>query len=262
MSEFFFQADSASFVLLDVEGRLQGFSSSVVDLFPCTSVFANTTGSHFGTSSWASKSVSSSYALSASFAPGSPSVSASYADRSFSSNTSSYSSQSFWSVSSSFTSESIISKSSSFASSSLSSSFLTLGRYTTSDLTSSVSGAHTGSTFGTASWSNNSITASQGCKAWGYWSYNGSVLVSTTYGCVITRGALGLYNILFTIPVTNAQYSVQLSGHSGSLDASSTGSLGWAMKQTTTGFTASYQKITALTLLADVTTGSVTVFSY
>lgn len=130
------------------------------------------------------------------------------------------------------------------------------------------SGSITASLFGTASnavstsFSTTAITSSQGTKAWGYFSFNGTTLVSSVYGCAVTRATVGSYNVLFSQPTPTSLYSVQCTGHSGSVDASATGSIGWSYKHATTGFTMSFAKMTVLTTLADVTTASFAVFSY
>lgn len=121
------------------------------------------------------------------------------------------------------------------------------------------SGSLTASLLGTAS---NAITASQGTRVWGYFSYNGTTLVSNLYGCSMSRGAVGSYNVLFSQPVPSSLYCVQCTGHSGSIDASATGSLGWSLKHSTTGFTMSFVKVTVPGVLADITTGSFAVHSY
>lgn len=144
----------------------------------------------------------------------------------------------------------------------------------TLEYASTKSGSFTGSLFGTssfattasyvssASFATTTITSSQGTKAWGYFSFNGTTLVTSTYGCSVTRAAVGSYNVLFSQVAPTSLYSVQCSGHSGSVDASATGSIGWAYKQATTGFTMSFVKMTVLTRLADVTTASFVVLSY
>src|SRR5579862_3081157 len=114
-------------------------------------------------------------------------------------------------------------------------------------------GSITASLFGLAT---TAITASQGAKAWGYFSFNGTTLVSNVYACSITRAAVGSYNVSFSQTAPSSLYCVQITGHSGSVDASATASIGWSYKHATNGFTMSFVKTTVLTALADVTTGS------
>lgn len=120
---------------------------------------------------------------------------------------------------------------------------------------------YTGSHFGTSSWAITARTASMD-SAWGYLAYDGTTLVTNTFNATVTRGAVGSYNVLFQTALSSGRYAVVANAHSGSSDASATGSIIWANKQTTTGFTMSCQKVTDFTTLADFTTASFTVSSY
>jgi hypothetical protein len=115
---------------------------------------------------------------------------------------------------------------------------------------------------GTSSWSTNSRTSSNGAASWGLITYNGTSLVNTTYNAIVTRGAIGSYNVLFQIAQPSGNYAAIANGWSGSATVlPPTASVISCVKQTTTGFTMSVSK--GFTVgAADFNTASFSVFSY
>jgi hypothetical protein len=109
----------------------------------------------------------------------------------------------------------------------------------------------------TASWATNAVTAStaltasQGTKCWGsVFNIGGTNYTSSTFGCSVSRTAAGTWPVVFNNSAGSSMYAVGINAFSGST-LHPTASACFAISQATTGFTMSFYTIGTANVLAD-----------
>jgi hypothetical protein len=120
-----------------------------------------------------------------------------------------------------------------------------------------VSNGITASINGTSSYS---LSSRNGASAWAFISQSGTIPITSSYGCRISRISVGTYGVIFTTPRQNSTYVVNFNGFSGSANRP-TASIGYAVNQTINGFTMSISQVVTPLIKSDCSSGHILVHS-
>jgi len=128
---------------------------------------------------------------------------------------------------------------------------------------------------GTSSWASSSISSSvafsssvaslNGAFAYANFSLVGITMTANNlYNCTLTRISLGLYAVIFNRPASNGFYAVSFTGTSASvvLANTPTASVATPFKTTTTNFSMSIANANTAIVRADPISGSIIVFGF